>query len=76
MCKYQPFSPKRYDLLFDPALMANTCFSGGSWFTDRPEQEILIDFMQSTEQCSGWPRKQAQKLLIEDWGWSRMTEQL
>ncbi|CAF9935383.1 hypothetical protein IMSHALPRED_010209 [Imshaugia aleurites] len=42
----------------------------GSWFTHRPEQEILIDFMQGTEQCSGWPRKQAQKSLIEDWGWS------
>lgn len=41
----------------------------GSWFTHRPEQEVLIDFMQGTEQCSGWPRKQAQKTLIEDWGW-------
>ncbi|CAF9925192.1 MAG: hypothetical protein ALECFALPRED_003083 [Alectoria fallacina] len=41
----------------------------GSWFTHRPEQEVLIEFMQGTEQCSGWPRTQAQKTLIEDWGW-------
>ena len=51
-------------------VMADICFLGGSWFTDRPEQEVLIDFMQGTEQCSGWPRKQAQKVLIADWGWS------
>ena len=50
--------------------MANGHRAGGSWFTDRQEQEVLIDFMQGTEQASGWPRKEAQKKLIEDWGWS------
>lgn len=50
--------------------MADLCSLGGSWFDHRPEQEVLIDFLQGTEQCSGWPKKQAQKGLIEDWGWS------
>lgn len=57
-------------LCFWIGYMANNCLLGGSWFTDRSEQEVLIDFMQGTEQCSGWPRKQAQKILITDWGWS------
>ena len=44
-------------------------FPGGSWFTERAEQEVLIGYMQGTEQCSGWPRKAAQKILIEGWAW-------
>lgn len=66
MCKHRPSSPDDYDALFGRGSRADTCFPGGSWFTERPEKEVLIDFMQSTEQCSGWPRKRAQKMLIED----------
>ena len=60
-------------MLLGQAFVAKLCPLGGSWFTHRPEQEVLIEFMQGTEQCSGWPRKQAQKTLIEDWGWPEAT---
>lgn len=69
MCEYRLSLPGAYKAHVGRTLRADTGSSGGNWFTNRPEQEVLIDFMQSTEQCSGWPRKQAQKTLIEDWGW-------
>ena len=50
--------------------IAKNCSLGGCWFTDRLEQKVLIDFVRGTEQASGWPKKDAQKKLIEDAGWS------
>ena len=43
--------------------------TGGGWFTDRQEQQALLDFMKKTDQCSGWPRKHAQQALMDEWGW-------
>ena len=40
-----------------------------SWFTDRREQEALLDFMHDTSRCSGWRRQNAQRALVEAWGW-------
>ena len=40
-----------------------------TWFTDRREQEALLDFMRDTNRCSGWPRQNAQRALVEEWGW-------
>lgn len=40
-----------------------------SWFTDRREQEALLDFLHDTSRCSGWTRKNAQRGLVEAWGW-------
>lgn len=41
-----------------------------SWFTDRREQEALVDFMRDTCRCSGLTTKNAEQALIEEWGWS------
>lgn len=57
-------------MLHRRVFIVNLCSLGGTWFNDRAEQEVLIDFLQGTERCSGWPRKAAQKILIENWGWS------
>lgn len=40
-----------------------------SWFTDRPEQEAILDFMHDTSRRSGWTRWDAQHDLIKEWGW-------
>lgn len=40
-----------------------------SWFTDRREQEALLDFMRDTSECSGWRRQNAHQALVEEWGW-------
>lgn len=40
-----------------------------SWFRDRREQEALLDFMHDTSRCSGWSRQNAQRVLVEEWGW-------
>lgn len=72
MCKHWVYRSGGYATLSSRVFfIANLCALGGSWCTDRAEQEVLIDFMQGTEQCSGWPRKAAQKILIQDWGWSK-----
>ena len=39
-----------------------------SWFTDR-EQEALLDFMRDASRCSGWERQNAQRALVDEWGW-------
>ena len=70
MCKHSKSSSACDVMLPGRGLISNLCSIGGSWFTDRAEQEVLIDFMHGTEQCSGLPRKAAQKILIEGWGWS------
>ncbi|KAK4690410.1 hypothetical protein P7C71_g6373, partial [Lecanoromycetidae sp. Uapishka_2] len=41
------------------------------WFTDRREQEALLDFMEDTSRCSGWSRQSTQQALVEEWGWKR-----
>ena len=40
-----------------------------SWFTDRREQEALLDFMRDTSRCSGWTRQNAERALVKEWGW-------
>lgn len=40
-----------------------------SWFTDRREQEALLEFMRDTSRCSGWTRQNAERALVEEWGW-------
>lgn len=40
-----------------------------SWFTDRREQEALLDFMRDTSRCSGWTSRNAEQALIREWGW-------
>ncbi len=70
MCKHYLSSSDGYSAPPNRILVANLCSVGGSWFTDRPEQEVLIGFLQGTEQCSGWLRGEVQKRLIEDWGWT------
>ena len=40
-----------------------------TWFTDRREQEALLEFMRDTSESSGWTRQDAQRALIEEWGW-------
>ncbi|CAD6589562.1 MAG: hypothetical protein ASARMPRED_004128 [Alectoria sarmentosa] len=40
-----------------------------NWFTDRREQEALLDFMRDTSRCSGWTRQDAQQGLAKEWGW-------
>lgn len=40
-----------------------------SWFTDRREQEALLDFMRDASRWSGWERQNAQRALIDEWGW-------
>ncbi len=40
-----------------------------SWFTDRQEQEAILDFMRDTAQCSSLATQHAQRALIETWGW-------
>ncbi len=40
-----------------------------SWFTDRREQVALLDFMRYTSRCNGWPRQDAERALVEQWGW-------
>ena len=40
-----------------------------TWFTDRREQEALLDFMRETSQCSGWTRQKALQDLAKGWGW-------
>lgn len=42
-----------------------------SWFTDRREQEALLDFMRDTTQRSGWSRSNAERDLIDEWGWEK-----
>lgn len=42
-----------------------------SWFTDRWEQEALLDILQDTSRCSGLAREGAQRALLEAWGWRR-----
>lgn len=39
-----------------------------TWFTDRREQEALLDFMRNTSRCSGWTRHEAERALLEEWG--------
>lgn len=51
---------------FTAALAVVIC---DSWFTDRREQEALLDFMRDTSRCSGWTRHNAQQALVEEWGW-------
>lgn len=41
----------------------------GSWFTDRQEQQALLDFLQDTRRCSGWSKDEAERGLMETWGW-------
>lgn len=40
----------------------------GSWFTDRREQEALLDFMRDASRCSGWKKQNAQRALVDKWG--------
>lgn len=40
-----------------------------TWFTDRREQKALLDFMRETSRCSGWTRENAQRALVQEWGW-------
>lgn len=40
-----------------------------TWFTDRGEQEALLDFIRNTSRCSGWTRHNAERTLLEEWGW-------
>ena len=40
-----------------------------SFFTDRREQEALLEFMRETSDCSGWAREDAQRALMKAWGW-------
>ena len=40
-----------------------------SWFRDRREQELLLEFLHDTSKCSGWEGRNAQKALMEEWGW-------
>ena len=42
-----------------------------SWFTDRQEQEALLQFMRDTSQRSGWSRSNAQRDLVDVWGWEK-----
>lgn len=42
-----------------------------SWFTDRREQEDLLEFMRDTSRCSGWTRQNAERALVEEWGWKK-----
>ena len=42
-----------------------------SWFTDRQEQEALLEFMHDTSQRSGWSRSNAERDLIDEWGWEK-----
>ena len=39
------------------------------WFTDRREQEALLEFMRETSDCSGWAREDAQRALKKAWAW-------
>ena len=50
---------------FTANLAINLC---DSWFTDRGEQEALLGFMRDTSRCSGWSRQNAQRALMETWG--------
>lgn len=59
---YNNFIPAR----FTASLAIIIC---DSWFTDRREQEAVLDFMRDTSRCSGWTRRNAQRALIEAWGW-------
>ena len=40
---------------------------GSAWITDRGEQLALLEFMQVTDRCSGWPRGHARRRLMEEW---------
>ncbi|MCJ1279909.1 hypothetical protein MMC21_007733 [Puttea exsequens] len=51
---------------FTATLAITNC---ANWFEDRAEQGYLIDFIQVTEQVSAVPRRQAQRDLIDEWGW-------
>lgn len=42
-----------------------------SWFTDRQEQEALMEFVRDTSRCSGWTRQNAEQELVEEWGWKK-----
>ena len=43
--------------------------TGASWFTDRQEQQALLDFMTEADRCSGWPRDHALQALMDEWDW-------
>lgn len=44
-----------------------------TWFTDRREQEALLNYMRDTSRCSGWTGHNAERALLEEWGWERET---
>lgn len=43
--------------------------TGASWFTNRQEQQALLDFMTEADRCSGWPRDHALQALMDEWDW-------
>ena len=44
-----------------------------SWFTDRREQEAILDFIRDTSRSTGWSRQNVERALIEEWGWKDKT---
>jgi hypothetical protein len=42
----------------------------GDRFTERAEQEALLDIILKTEKVHAWPTSTAQTHLKEAWGWA------
>ena len=54
---------------FTASLAVTIC---DSWFTDRREQEAILEFMRDTSRCSGWTRQNAERALVKEWGWKEV----
>ena len=48
---------------------ASSWISGGERFTERVEQDALLDILVQTDREHAWPTTAAQKQLRESWGW-------
>lgn len=44
--------------------------SGGDLFTDRLEQQALLEVLMKTEVDLAWPTATSQEYLRERWGWT------
>ena len=41
----------------------------GNWFTDRPEQGALLDYLRETSDCTGWESRGTEDALKKAWAW-------
>ena len=46
----------------------------GSWFTDRWEQEALLEFVRDTSRRSGWSKQNPERTLVEAWVWEEQRK--